>query len=86
MTEHVGAMRRHMENTSQYLRKEVKEVENKIKEAKEIMLKNIGVNLDEFDTPVLDTEQAKAMLHKEILEDEAEDYEEDEKDSTLILP
>lgn len=32
--EHVGALRRHMENTSAYLRKEVKGVEAKIEEAR----------------------------------------------------
>lgn len=39
------ALKRHMENTSGYLQKEVAEVEKKIEEAKEVMMKELGVNL-----------------------------------------
>ena len=52
LREHAGALKRHMENTSAYLKKEVKAVEVKIDEAKAIMLKNIGVNIDDFETVV----------------------------------
>ena len=50
LREHIGALKRHMENTSAYLKKEIKAVEVKIDEAKQIMLKNLGVNLDEQET------------------------------------
>ena len=44
--EHSAALRRHMDNTSIYLRKEVKGVEGKINEAKEIMFSSLGIRLD----------------------------------------
>jgi hypothetical protein len=50
MREHAAALKRHMENTSGYLKKEMKAVETKIQEAKALMLKNVGVNIDEYDT------------------------------------
>lgn len=84
MREHVIAMKRHMENTSAYLKKEVKAVEIKIEEAKQIMLNKVGVNIDESDT-FLNHEEAKTMIEREIIEDEAEDEEDDERDMTLIV-
>ncbi len=77
-------MKRHMENTSAYLKKEVKAVEIKIEEAKQLMLNKVGVNIDESDT-FLDNEEAKTMIEREIIEDEAEDEEDDERDMTLIV-
>jgi hypothetical protein len=88
MREHAGALKRHMENTSAYLKKEVKAVEVKIDEAKAIMLKNVGVNIDE-DESLVDMEEAKHMADREIREDEAEeeeDDEEDDRDTTMIVP
>jgi hypothetical protein len=87
MREHVGALKRHMENTSAYLKKEVKAVEVKIDEAKAIMLKNVGVNIDEEET-LVDMEEAKHIADREIREDEAEEEEddEDERDTTMIVP
>ena len=87
MREHAGALKRHMENTSAYLKKEVKAVEVKIDEAKVIMLKNVGVNIDEDET-LVDMEEAKHMADREIREDEAEveDDEEDDRDTTMIVP
>jgi hypothetical protein len=50
--EHSIALRRHMENTSTYLHKEVKEVEMKIDSSKEIMMRELGVNLyNEMEYP-----------------------------------
>jgi hypothetical protein len=77
-------MKRHMENTSAYLKKEMKAVEVKIEEAKDLMLKNVGVRIDEYET-ILDQEEAKNIIEREIIEDEAEE-EEDERDTTLIVP
>jgi hypothetical protein len=88
MREHAGALKRHMENTSAYLKKEVKAVEVKIDEAKAIMLKNVGVNIDE-DESLVDMEEAKHMADREIREDEAEEEEDDEdddRDTTMIVP
>lgn len=85
MREHAVAMKRHMENTSSYLKKEVKAVEIKIEEAKDLMFKNIGVKIDEYET-ILDQEEAKNIIEREIIEDEAEEEEEDERDMTLIVP
>jgi len=84
MREHAVAMKRHMENTSAYLKKEMKAVEVKIEEAKDLMLKNVGVRIDEYET-ILDQEEAKNIIEREIIEDEAEE-EEDERDTTLIVP
>lgn len=86
MREHAGALKRHMENTSAYLKKEVKAVEVKIDEAKAIMLKNVGVNIDEDET-LVDMEEAKHMADREIREDEAEEEEdeEDDRDTTMIV-
>ena len=47
------------------------------------MEKNLGVSLDDYDT-LIDQEEAKRIIEKEIIEDEAED-EEDERDTTLIV-
>lgn len=87
MREHAGALKRHMENTSAYLKKEVKAVEIKIDEAKAIMLKNVGVNIDEDET-LVDMEQVKHLADREIREDEdeEEDDEEDDRDTTMIVP
>ena len=87
MREHTGALKRHMENTSAYLKKEVKAVEVKIDEAKAIMLKNVGVNIDEEET-LVDMEEAKHIADREIREDEAEEEEDDEddRDTTMIVP
>ena len=41
-------MKRHMENTGGYLRKEVKGVEAKIAEAKGLMKKSLGVSIDDI--------------------------------------
>ena len=60
--------------------------EVKIDEAKAIMLKNVGVNLDEEET-LVDMEEAKHIADREIREDEAEEEEddEDERDTTMIV-
>jgi hypothetical protein len=47
------------------------------------MLKNVGVNIDEYDT-LLEQEEAKKIVEREIIEDEEEE-DEDERDTTLIL-
>lgn len=47
--EHATALKRHMESTGAYLKREVKSVEAKIEEAKEIMLKEIGVKIDDAE-------------------------------------
>lgn len=75
-----------MENTSAYLKKEVKAVEVKIDEAKAIMLKNVGVNIDEEET-LVEMEEAKHIADREIREDEAEEDEdeEDDRDTTMIV-
>lgn len=43
--EHSLALQRHMENTSNYLQKEYQAVDQKINEAKQLILKELGLNL-----------------------------------------
>ena len=82
--EHSVALKRHIENTGAYLRKEVKSVEQKIEEAKDLMLKEVGIKIDDIEaTEALLTEAADKTLVKEILE-EMED--EDEESQTEPEP
>ena len=59
LQEHSVALRRHMENTSTYLKKEYKNVEDKIAEAKIIMQQNLGVEIDNFETQLDLLEETK---------------------------
>jgi hypothetical protein len=46
--EHSAALKRHIDNTSAYLKKEVRKVEGKIKDAKDLMIKSVGISIDEL--------------------------------------
>ncbi len=81
--EHVTALKRHMENTSAYLRKEVKGVETKIIEAKAEVLRILGINIDEMDNSC---ETAKEMVSKEIEEDEEDSANTQREMSTVPAP
>lgn len=59
LKEHSTALRRHMDNTSAYLRKEYYKVNDKITEAKLIMQESLGVNIDNFETELEEQEEAK---------------------------
>ena len=75
--EHSVALKRHIENTGNYLRREVKSVEQKIEEAKELMLKEVGVKVEDIEaTDAVLSDVADKTLVKEILE-ELEDDDED---------
>lgn len=47
--DHASALKRHMESTGAYLKKEVKSVQAKIEEAKDIMLREIGVKIEDAE-------------------------------------
>ena len=47
--EHLGALKRHIDNTGAYLRKEVKVVENKIAESKSLMRACVGISIEDID-------------------------------------
>ena len=47
--EHCSALKRHIDNTGSYLRKEVKLVEGKIGEAKSLMKKSVGCSIEDMN-------------------------------------
>ena len=47
--EHVVALKRHMENTSAYLKKEYNKVNDQIAQAKLVMKQSLGVDIDNFE-------------------------------------
>ena len=64
--EHTSALRRHMDNTSAYLKKEYSKVSKKITEAKLIMQQSLGINIDNFENQLNEEEEAK--LAKELVQ------------------
>jgi|LauGreDrversion4_2_1035121.scaffolds.fasta_scaffold118640_1 hypothetical protein len=50
LKEHSAALKRHIDNTSAYLKKEVKKVEVKIKDAKDLMIKSVGISINELES------------------------------------
>ena len=75
--EHSIALKRHMENTGAYLKKEVKSVEAKIDEAHALMLSGVGVRIDDASATdlVLSASEDSSQV-KEILEELEDDEEE----------
>lgn len=73
--EHTLALQRHMENTSNYLVKEVDTVELKIEEAKQMLMRELNLNILDFSCETAENR----MIEKEIREVE-EDEELDEED------
>lgn len=66
-----------MENTSNYLQKEIISVEGKIDSAKAILLKELKIEILENDSQYGLTHAENLMIEKEIREEE-EEYDEDE--------
>lgn len=73
--EHTLALQRHMENTSNYLKKEVQSIEQKIEEAKLLLLQELQLNLyldDDYQNGINQASE-KRLIEKEIREVEEED-------------
>lgn len=67
-----------MDNTSNYLQKQVAEIESLIENAKEIMVGELGVNL--YQESEYQNQFENQMIEKEIREVEEEEFEEDEEE------
>lgn len=75
---HVAALKRHIESTGAYLKQEVAAVEKQFVEAKALMFKSVGVNIDDVDAvdEHLNREEEHKHIKALIEEQEVEDYEE----------
>ncbi len=80
--EHCLALQRHMDNTSNYLQKEVKVVEAKMDEAKQLVLHELGLNLyNSIDyLSEVQSAQEKKLVDAQIREIEEEEQEDDEEE------
>ena len=85
--EHSIALQRHMDNTSNYLQKEVQSVEQKINEAKHLILSELGLNLYYLDsneshaTEKLQVEQELREVEEEEDSEEQQEQEEEYQES-----
>ena len=79
--EHCAALKRHIDNTGSYLRKEVRVVEGKIAESKGLMEKSVGISIEDADAvdeylEEKEREQrVKAMVRQEIEEEGEEEFD-----------
>lgn len=77
--EHYSALKRHIDNTGSYLRKEVNVVEAKIAESRALMMKCVGCSIDDMDAleDFLEAqdqeEKVKHLLKQEIEEEDEEE-------------